>query len=79
MQICVARPDAAGVRGAKRNDSLACKVVAFEEGENDFRSLAPPDWITEKYYIVIGKILAFALDDAKWTRTTDLTIISRAL
>ena len=62
MQVGVARPDAAGVRGAERNDGFARKVVAFEEGENDFRSLAPPDGIAEKNHIVIGEVLACTLD-----------------
>ena len=62
MQIGVTRPDTAGVRGAERNDGLSREVVAFEKGEDDFRSLAPPDGIAEKNYIVIGEVFAFSLD-----------------
>ena len=62
MQVGIARPDAAGVRGAERNDGLAREVVAFEESENDFRSFTPPDGITEENHVVVGEVLAFAFD-----------------
>lgn len=74
MQVSIARPDTAGVRGAERNDGLAREVMAFEEGENDFRSFAPPDGITEENHIIVGKVLAFSLDGGTCRRVVLLAV-----
>lgn len=74
MQVGIARSDAAGVRSAKRNDGLAREIMAFEEGENDFRSFAPPDGITDENHIVAGKVLAFALDGRACRRVVLLSV-----
>lgn len=74
MQVGIARPDAAGVRGAERNDGLAREVMAFEKSENDFRSFAPPDGITEENHIVVGEVFAFSLDGRTCRRIVLLTV-----